>query len=62
MKKVGFTDNVAIKYVEYSYKSPVELKIGTYVVTVTAKDTSDNIAYCTYQVIIRGKMEANNVC
>lgn len=56
LAKVRFTDNVGIKSVEYSRSSPVELSQGIHSVTVAGKDTSNNIGYCMYQVIVKGKV------
>lgn len=56
LPNVQFTDNVAIKRIDYSHPNPVEIKTGFHkTIVVTARDHAGNMAYCKFDVHVDGK-------
>jgi hypothetical protein len=56
LPNVQFTDNVAVKSIEYSPPSPVEIDTGVQKsITVIARDAAGNVEYCKFEVHVGGK-------
>ncbi|CAB3982448.1 sushi, von Willebrand factor type A, EGF and pentraxin domain-containing 1-like [Paramuricea clavata] len=51
LPNVQFTDNIAVKRIDYSHPNPVEIQTGSQkTITVTARDSAGNTAYCMFDV------------
>jgi hypothetical protein len=56
LPNVQFTDNIAVKRIDYSHPNPVEIQTGSQkTITVTARDSAGNTAYCMFDVHVDGK-------
>ncbi len=57
LPNVQFTDNVAVKSIEYSHPNPVEIERGVQkTITVTARDSAGNVQDCKFDVHVNGKI------
>ena len=57
LPNIQFTDNVAVKSIEYSQPNPVEINTGVQKpITVVARDDAGNMAYCRFEIHVDGKI------